>query len=166
MITRKTALIFLFAIFSLGVLAQNGSVAFRKADYTLWWSGSTYKATLTEIPVQDNADIKISAARREYEPLQLVVNPARRLDNFRISVSLLSGDNGNSISADNIKIYDEVFVNVTKPTDNQSKPGWYPDPLLPSRGFMTLYPKQNYPFWMDIYIPENTPAGIYKGMAT
>ena len=166
MILRRIVLIFVSAILIFGVQAQNGSVALRKTDYTLWWSGSTFKATLNEIPVRDNPDIQVSAAGREFEPLQLVVNPARRLDNFRISVSPLTGENGNLISNDNIKIYDEVFVNVTKPTDSQSRPGWYPDPLLPDQGPMTLYPKQNYPFWMDIFIPEGTKAGIFKGVVS
>jgi len=158
------ALLASFFLFIGKMNAQEGSYLLEKnPQYTLWWSVGTYKVNKSEIPV-DKGDIVISAARNEYEPFQLVVHPVEKMENVRISVSSLSGKNG-SIDPSHIKIYDVEYVYVRKPSIG-AQVGWYPDPLPLNKDPRTLYPLENYPFFIDVYIPESTPAGNYKGNVT
>lgn len=142
--------------------AGEGSFLIRKTpQYTLWWSVGTYKVNKTELP-SVSKEIKISAARNEYESFQLVIHPEERIDNFRIKMSSLSGGKG-VIDATNSKVYDVDYVYVKKPTSKGTAPGWYPDPIPPDQGPRILYPLENYPFFIDVYIPETTPSGTYNG---
>ncbi|MDD4193616.1 MAG: DUF4091 domain-containing protein, partial [Mangrovibacterium sp.] len=37
------------------------------------------------------------------------------------------------------------------------------DPMPRNQGPLMLYPLENYPFYIDVYIPATTPAGTYNG---
>jgi len=164
---KKRKVIYLLMLLSLCIVtgsAQEGSYLLKKTpQYTLWWSVGTYKADKTEIP-PNSKEIMISAAKNEYEPFQLVVHPEEKMENFRIKVSSLSGENG-SIDEKNIKVYDVDYVFVKRPT-TEGKVGWYPDPTPLNKGPRTLYPRENYPFFIDVYVPESTSAGNYTGKVT
>ncbi len=55
------------------------------------------------------------------------------------------------------------------------KPDWYPDPLIPSRGIGGASPtlrampfdlpaNETHGFWVDLYVPAETPPGEYRGV--
>ncbi len=161
----KYLAVWMLLYLSVGITeAQESSFLLKKNQhYTLWWSVGTYKADKTELP-SGSKEISISAAKNEYEPFQLVVRPEEKMEEFRIKSSALSGEKGH-IDASNIKIYNIEYVYVSKPTKG-SKTGWYPDPMPLNSGPSTLYPGENHPFFIDVYIPESTPSGNYRGMIT
>jgi hypothetical protein len=104
----------------------------------------------------------ISAAGNEYESFQLVFVPITGNSfKFKINNSKLVSDDGKSaISADNIEIYKVEML--------KCKPHIYPDPLI-ALGKNDLYEsdgKSIQPFWVTVYVPANTPKGIYHGTIT
>jgi len=161
---KAISLLFFFFVGTFTTVANEGSFLIKNTpQYALWWSVGTYKVNKTEIPSVPK-DIMISAARNEYEPFQLVVHPEEKMENLRVKVSSLSGENG-SIDASNIKVYDVDYVYVRRPVI-KGMAGWYPDPAPLNKGPLTLYPRENWPFLVDVYVPESTPAGTYNGKIT
>jgi hypothetical protein len=150
----------LTVLFSTGNSQQGSFLLSSMDDCTLWWSLGTYQVKKSELPSVPR-DVEITAAGNEYEPWQLVVHPGKKMENFRISAGLLSGDHG-VIDPSHIRIYDVEYIYVKHPT-SPGNAGWYPDPIPVNNGPRTLYPGENYPFFIDVYVPGETPPGIYKG---
>ena len=45
--------------------------------------------------------------------------------------------------------------------------GWHPDPLIPANEPITIPGSiVCQPFWITVYIPPDTPAGLYKGIVS
>ena len=57
----------------------------------------------------------------------------------------------------------DAAVNVAKPSDRLSITGFCPDPLAPIRGPLELKADFNHAFWVRVFVPTNTPAGLYRG---
>ncbi|MEH2358706.1 MAG: glycoside hydrolase domain-containing protein [Nostoc sp.] len=134
--------------------------------------------------IGSSPSINISAAKGEYESLQLVIKaPASGLTNVNISVSDLFGDKGQIIGKNNITLYREHYVYVghssPNPKGNLNPPlgvGWYADGLIPFVFPVTQKPtlsrelkavpfslKQGYnqPIWVDVFVPRNVKEGEY-----
>ncbi len=126
-------------------------------------------------------EVRLYAARNETEPFQVVVSahhkPLRVLD---VTVSPLKGPQGKEISG--AVLYREHYVPVTKPSPlSQFSPADYPDALIPFRDPrsnrplegpvydavpVTVVKGENQPFWVDLRIPKEVPAGEYRGRVT
>jgi hypothetical protein len=162
----------------------------------IWWAEGTYKVFRETDAPESKADaIKISAARNEYEPFQLVLRAAEEVPELNfVDVSDFKSDSGSVISAKNVEVNLVEYVKVEKPTDRLGHVGMYPDPLPPlpvwtgdapgrvqkpeeggagilsgERSFranLTLKPGENQPLWFTVYVPPNTPAGLYRGEIT
>ena len=139
-------------------------------------------------PVKSNSSITLYSAKNEYEPFQIVVRaPAGNdLTNVNVSMSDFTGPGYAQISADNITLYREHYVQVTQGSDfkngtnNPLGPGWYPDALIPFEDPDThqdltgrfdavpfdLPSGQNQPIWVDVYVPPGAPSGEYQATAT
>jgi hypothetical protein len=67
-------------------------------------------------PTRFNSIITLYTAKNEYEPFQIIVKaPAtNNLTNVNVTVSDLIGPNGASISSENITLYREHYLYVTK----------------------------------------------------
>ncbi|MCK4400943.1 DUF4091 domain-containing protein [bacterium] len=138
----------------------------QKEDYTLWLQGNTIKIfrddTINPSPV--NKNIRIKAAKGEYEPFQIILTPKdiiSPLADIRLEFSDLIGKKG-KIAKENIKYNPVGYIEIKAGTDAFSRLGWWPDALLEEKTF-TARTKENYPVWVTVYVPENTPAGEYKG---
>ncbi|MDF5730303.1 MAG: DUF4091 domain-containing protein [Rhizonema sp. PD38] len=130
--------------------------------------------------------IELYVDRGEYEPFQVVVQaPHSGLTNVKVSVSDLYGSNNQVIPKTNINIYREHYVYISRSSPNFQESinkslgsGWYPDGLIPFVDIVTqkpstkvelkavpfdLNPKQNQPFWIDVFVPRNIKSGQYKG---
>ncbi|NOY61476.1 MAG: DUF4091 domain-containing protein [Calditrichaeota bacterium] len=136
---------------------------------------------------------EIKAAGNEYEAFQVaIIAGADNLENVRIKMSDLRGKNGR-IGKDNIFLYREEYVPIRHSSPRAGcPPGLYPDPLLPLKNPVTgdpiqalrlergqdgshyvgakysaypidIFAGQNKVIWADVYVPKNTPAGIYNG---
>ncbi len=134
----------------------------------IWWAEGTYKVFQeTSVPKAKSEAIRISAARNEYEPFQLVLRPQEAVPvvNF-IDVSDFKGESGATIPAKNVEVNLVGYVKVEKPTDALGHVGMYPDPLPPFQGNLVLNTGENQPIWFTVYVPPETPAGLYRGGIT
>lgn len=133
----------------------------------VWWAEGAYKVMRdAPVPQQAGDTISLWSARNEYESFLVVVKPHVKLENFRVAVSALSGDNGSAIRSSECTIRKVEYVKVTKPTDSYGFQGWWPDPLPLAGGPETLFAGENQPYWVTVKTPEGVSAGTYHGTVT
>lgn len=109
----------------------------------------------------------IEAAKNEVEGVQLVVAPAAKEDlrAATLEVTDLAGENGAAIARSNITWNVVGYVETAQPAYPTTKVGWWPDPLLPDRQF-DVKAGQVQPVWINVRIPADAKAGIYRGKVT
>jgi len=131
---------------------------------SVWWAEGAYKV-MRDAPIPDNkaTEIKIWSAKNEYESFIIVLHPAKQMENFRINLSALTDDRGNTIGEEYQIVRKVEYVNVTKPTDSYGFPGWWPDPLPSYTHPETIFPSENQPFWITIKVPDFVKTGKYSG---
>ena len=108
--------------------------------------------------------VRVSAARHEYEGAQLVLVPLGL--SAPADVTCKAGACRPTQTLETPGPVPEVRLNPVGyvKTEDLGYPvehvGWWPDPLLPSGSF-TLPPDGVQPVWMTVYVPERTPPGEY-----
>jgi len=140
--------------------------------------------------IQGETQALIGLARNEVESIQIVVTARDGLlENVEIAVSELQDAQGNTIPAEGVLLYREVFVPVRHPAPRASRaPGLVPDPLVPVKnpytgetlregrwdgkkmegprfgavGFL-LWEGHHQPFWLDVRAPADAVPGTYTG---
>ena len=130
----------------------------------VWWAEGAYKVMRDDpVPAAVQGVVRIAAARNEYEPFLIVLNPETRLDGVRVAASPLTNDKGGTIGPAGITICHVGYVEVTTPTDGLGRAGWWPDPLPPYDGPFTAAVGENHPLWITVRVPKDAAPGIYKG---
>lgn len=148
---------------------KNGNNA--KAEALIWSSPSTVKYMLDDAPVTDyGREMNLSLAANEKESAQLTVTPEVNIKNYEISVSDLTGENGNIISKDNVSVFVEKYLNVSTVTTT-FRAGYYPDALVPYGSVKQakedrIKAGQNQTFLFTVSAPENAVAGKYSATVT
>lgn len=108
----------------------------------------------------NNAEpIRISAARHEYEGFQIVLSP---LDGCAKRVSIAVSElkrGGSRIPKSEIKVNPVGYLRLNP---GEAGEALVPDPLLICP-IPELAAGENQPVWITIRVPDNTPAGDYKG---
>lgn len=109
----------------------------------------------------------IRAARNEYESFQVVVFPLKKdLHNVQIKSSeLLESKTKKVLSSDSITWRKVDYVPTGDPYYPVKYIGLWPDPLIPVQT-ADVQAGQYQPFWLTVYIPEDTAAGVYDGVIT
>src|SRR5262249_4474155 len=108
------------------------------------------------------------------EPFQVVLRgDAQNVDDVDVEASDLTGPGGSVISKENVTIYFEPYVDLSKPSSSEGRPGEWPDPLIPRvdryfgehrRSFpFKVDANRNQPVWIDLYIPADARPGPYNG---
>jgi hypothetical protein len=125
-------------------------------SYLIWTttpSERIFKDSL--VPVDTGPEIKVYAARNEFEPFQVVVRTA---SSGNVTVNIDSFGAGIQT-----EIYQVKYVNVITATDALGRTGPYPDPLWPLSNGATvaLTANENTSFWISLYVPATAPAGDY-----
>ncbi|MEW5872714.1 MAG: DUF4091 domain-containing protein [Chloroflexota bacterium] len=112
------------------------------------------------MPGASGAEVKVYAARNEFEPFQVAVKPAA---SGGVTVSF--GGFGAGITTE---IYQVKYVNLTQTTDYLGRTGFNPDPLWPlnSGDAAAVTANENTAFWFSVFVPEGTPAGDYTANVT
>ena len=154
----------------------------------VWVQNGMERISLDD-PPQDARSIHLYAARGEYESFQIGINaPRSNFSLIDVEISDLTSTGDRSISQQNITLYREHYVHVTKPSPtwrgSKIKPlgkGWYPDGLIPFTNPETgakldhaeldavpfkLKQGTNQPIWVDIFVPRDALAGNYRGTYT
>ena len=125
----------------------------------------------------------LSAARNEYAPFQIIVRAGTGgLKRVNALAGPLVSKRGHIIAADRIVFYREHYIEVKKLSPkSRSKPGWYPDALIPFLDPSTgqppvparfvaapfdIAPDSNQPLWVDVLTPRDATPGEYTGAIT
>lgn len=103
--------------------------------------------------------VEIQAARNEFEPFQLVLLAMEdAMRNVRIEASALEGPG--SISAEHIEIAPMGWRKLL------DEPRWLADMLRPDITAFDVEATAHQPVWVNVYVPDDTPAGAYHGTLT
>lgn len=121
--------------------------------------------------------IKVAGAGNEHVPFQVVITspvpPGRRpkpAGGFFISASDLKSKNGKGIPNSQVKFYLEHYIMLYAKSGPAGETGVWPDALAPVKEPFNMAAQyavvRNRPIWVDIDIPDATPAGDYTGTIT
>lgn len=136
-------------------------------DLGVWWCESGWKIGrergLPEKPHDGRAmRVEVSAACGEFEPVQVILRPEKDGELLSATLGPFRNAHGNAGGIE-VRLDEVAYVNVIRPTDKSSQPGWYPDPLPPLRTPLALHAGQNQPLWITFHVSRFTPAGHYRG---
>jgi len=138
------------------------------------------------LPADGEKSAAVFAARNEYQAFQIVVHggAAGLIGVNAELIAPLVNPLCSSLPAGRATFYREHYVTVSSPSKlgiGGARAGVYPDALIPFRNPFTgqplrggTYPsapfdvpaRQNQPVYVEIYVPPDTPAGIYGGSIT
>jgi hypothetical protein len=135
--------------------------------------------------------ISLKAARNEVVACQIIVETDRKISGIDIKSADLTGPGGHKLVSSNVSLFRQWYhfvprSAVHKGTQYPMKTGWYPDALIPfdaavhgapfnipGEDFYSidnsgevdqkLLRQTNQAVWLDLYVPDETPTGIYQG---
>lgn len=126
------------------------------AAYQFWTTlPSEHVFKDSPVPAAAGSEVKVYAAKNEFEPFQIVVRPA---SSGNVTVNL--GSFGAGITAE---LYQVKYVNLTQATDYLGRTGPHPDPLWPlSNGTsVAVTANENTAFWFSAHVSTSVAAGDY-----
>ncbi len=126
------------------------------AAYQVWTTPPSERVFKdSAAPTATGSEVKVYAARNEFEPFQVVVKPASS-GNLTVSIDAF----GSGIT---VQLYQVKYVNITTPSDSLGRTGPYPDPLWPLENGATvsLTAGENTAFWFSLSVPQGAAAGDY-----
>ena len=141
------------------------------------WVASPWEHVLRDTPPGEVRTAEIASAANEYEPFRIIVSAGTgALANVTVEAGALTGPGG-TIGLENVSLFREHYIEVTKPSSNSTAPtGWYPDALIPCSGGapgakyvgspFAVEPGQNQGVWVDVFVPPGTRPGEYTGSVT
>ena len=147
---------------SFGYLLKGGS------GLDLWWCESGWKVgrgrALPARPARERLEpVALSAARGEFEAVQVVLRPTQESVLRNVEVEPLRNlKSGEPLDA-TVRVDEVAYVRVTHPTDATCTRGWYPDPLPPLRAPLALRAGQNQPLWLTVHVGTGARPGDYQG---
>lgn len=106
--------------------------------------------------------LRISAAKDEFEPFQLIVR-APTTQNVGVSITDFVKA-GASIAAENVTLHRVDYVPITQLSDAFGRLGDWPDPLYPiEMGSSMSFPAStNQPLWFTVHVPRDADTGTYE----
>lgn len=110
--------------------------------------------------------VSLSAARNEFEGVQLLVIPlASGSENLKVVTTSLSGPDGAVIPRENLEVFWTDFVESRTPRYPIEYTGWIADPLIPiaKSSRKVSVEALHQPLWLTVHVPENARAGVYEG---
>lgn len=111
--------------------------------------------------------IEITTVKGEYESVQIILSAETAISSYDILTETLHSDKG-EYSAENIFVYNEKYINVSRNFENNGAPtGMYPDALLPFEiakeyGENKIKAGENQGIYLTFYIPYTQEEGIYR----
>ncbi len=177
------------------VFAQTSVARAELASVWALDDGTKIKATDLDNPLESgngvfdaNAPkVSIFAARNEIVSFQVILEGgAGATQNVGVSLESIGpiGNSGMTGQWDSwyvgrrIELFEEHYLNITTRSHDlawvpgsDAEPaemtGWIPDALIPLEARTLTVPAQrNQGVWIDIFVPSETPAGIYNGTLT
>jgi hypothetical protein len=151
------------------LLVALSSIATAADAITVWPVDPHAKIFRDTKPAEGPAAVTLRAARNEYEPGQIAFRSAQTLDGVRVEFSSLKQRDGQAtIGGENLVWNFEGFIPIKKntrmlePIQVRKAPCEIPDPLLDART-INLPADTTQPVWLTVFVPKNTPPGVYQG---
>ncbi len=132
----------------------------------VWWCEATRKVPRRRaLPTAEGPAARLSAARHDYEAVQIVVRPTQPLRGLTATPSPLVGPSAAVIPASNVRVWRVYYHWVDHPTDATGVRDWWPDALPPLRNDkpLDLPAEMNQPLWVLVYVPKDARPGQYRG---
>lgn len=152
--------------------AVTPQVLARSGDLLVWFENAIQRVFRDEVVRTGRAPepvCRVSAARGEVEPFQVVVQHPKGLRNIRLEASSLQGPG--EIPASAVRWNGVGYVYVRLPSfqlvrqngsgDGMGQ-GWYPDYLLQTKTVDAPAGKQQ-PLWVTVDVPRGAKPGEYRG---
>ena len=181
---------FVFAGFIIALLA--GGLAIAETAIELKAVPGSVRVRQDQ-PFEGQDEAVIACARGEYESFQVVVTARGSLLKPCVAgMSALRSEGAAEIAEPNITLYRVAYVPVRFSSPGATcPPGLTPDPLVPFKNPYTgedvaqpvwrengreggrfggngfeVWPDQHQPVWVDVFVPRETPPGVYAGLFT
>ncbi|MFP4058485.1 MAG: glycoside hydrolase domain-containing protein [Candidatus Brocadiia bacterium] len=151
----------------------------RQRGFALWTVDPLVKVFPDSLPQDEPRELRLAAARGEWEPLQLVLRGFRDLDSVTVAADVPRGADGRTLPP--IELHRVGYVPVDHPSSyyRVDVPAWYrklpprgrrgcdgwaglwPDPLPPYRAF-DLAAHRTQPLWLTVRVPAHAEPGTYR----
>jgi hypothetical protein len=141
-----------------------------------WWTTYALEKIHPADPEPQNAEhaARIHAGRNEFEPFQVVLRAeGQDFDGIDIEVTDLRSQTGVVSSRTSVSVYMERYLDLKTASSVMGGTGEWPDPLIPRIDRYVNEQRNAFPFrlsagrsqpiWIEVYIPPQTPAGMYHG---
>jgi len=140
---------------------------------TLWVADPLVKLFPDALPPAEGAAVlALQCARNEYEPAQFGIRCNVPLEGLTVQVSPLIHEDGTfTLPAENVRWNFVGFIPLQKNTPApaaalvRQAPCEVPDVLRAERT-MDLAADRTQPVWLTVFVPEEAPAGLYRGEVT
>jgi hypothetical protein len=146
---------------------------------TAWPVNAVVKVFQDDLPPAAPPPARITAARNDYEPLQIALRSPKAVPGVRVTVEAPANNRGQRLTNVTVGVVGYVpvdhptsYYNSTTPTwhrklpaapgSSDGWPGWWPDPILP-RDTFDLAAHRTQPVWVTIHVPKDAAAGDYFG---
>ena len=161
--------IVVLSLFMLGSCAKEGETA---VSYEIWSPLGTEKIYRDVAYAEKNGNgLDISMAKNEYESDQLIITcTSGKIRDYDLTVFDLTNSTGGRIAKENISVFMQHYINVTKKNNfnNDYPTGYTPDALIPlelacAKGENTVGKGRNQGLYITVKTDVDTPAGTYTG---
>ena len=169
----RSATSFLTAVVLAAVVGQ------VRAECRVWTVTETARV-LRDALAADGSSVRIAAAGNEWESFQILLRADAPVSGVSLEAGDLAGPGGATIPGSRARLYRQHQFELTVPTvrNDDFKPGWYPDGLIPFRhpesgepltgAHLRAVPfdlpaNQTHGFWVDVFVPVDAAPGKYSG---
>lgn len=137
------------------------------ARVPVWWCDATHKVSPQRVvPREGSSAARLSAAKNDFEAVQVVVRPREPLKGLTAAASDLKGPEGAKITAGHVQVLRVAYHFVHHPTDSSGVRGRWPDALPPLTRPLDVPAGENQPLWVLVHVPHDARAGDYSGRLT
>jgi heme exporter protein D len=156
------------------------SVEIVRADWQVWTVQGSRHVLRSQLP-ENRREARLAAARNEWESFQVLMRSDTPIREVRLEPAPLRGPGGAVLPVSEARLFREHQLHLETGTYRNAdfKADWYPDPLIPFVNPITgqkleggriqaipfdLAAEETHAFWVDLHMPEGTPAGEYRGV--
>lgn len=175
---KKTAALVLATALSLSMFAgckneKGDSSAKQKDSAKLWYAYNTENlmkdVEYPELIEARDSTLRMHCLKNDVETVQLMITPSVNVTSFDFHMKDLTNENGDVLKADTFNLYAAWYVEVLESYIQDAYSGYYPDALIPLENYKKRHENyigagQNQSIWVEANIPQDQPAGTYKGV--
>lgn len=144
------------------------------------WTVTETRRVLREDPAGKQVDVHLALAKNECRGFQVLVRSDVPIPGVRVELGDLVGPGGAALPASRAKVFRQHQFQLTEAShrNDEFRPGWYPDALIPAAHPVTGEPlkggrfvampfdlpaNETHGFWIDLDVPAGAKPGEYRG---